>query len=270
LATGVVVGATVAARAARAQVDTSHRPTDPAEQRVVSPSSPRAALEQFLSLARAGQYAEAGAYLDIPDSLRGEGPGIARRLKAVLDRHLWVDLERISPLTAGDTTDGLPAMVEQIGTIPGPDGVPVPIRMVRATPESDVSWRFARTTVDRVPALYAALADRWILEHVPDALLRPGPLELLWWQWLALPLLIVVATLLGAIASRLLRAAIGHAAGRTRTDWDDAILSRLGRPLTAALTLAAIAALLPWLALYHPAADASYRVARIALFLIFF
>jgi MscS family membrane protein len=271
IATGVVVGRTVTARAVHAQADTSRPRTNAGEQRaVVSPGSPRAALEQFLSLARAGQYADAAAYLDIHDSLRSEGPGIARRLKAVLDRHLWMDLERVSPLTVGDTTDGLPATVEQIGTIPAPDGVPVLIRMVRSTPGAEVPWRFARATVDRIPLLYAALTDRWIIEHVPDALLRPGPLELLWWQWIALPLLLGVAVIVGAVASRLLRAGVGRAVARTRNEWDDAILSRLGGPLAAVLTLVAASALLPWLALYPRAAEASYRVVRVGFFLVFF
>jgi MscS family membrane protein len=269
---GLIAGDALTARTAHPQPGASPRDSARVERpEPVSPGSPRVAVEQFLSLARAGQYAEAAAYLDLADSLRVEhGAGMARRLKAVLDRHLWIDLERISPLTIGDTTDGLPETMDQIGTVQGPDGVPVPIRMVRATPGSAVSWRFARTTVDRIPLLYAALADRWIIEHLPDALLRPGPLELLWWQWLALPLLLGVAALIGAVASRLLLAGVTHAVARTRNEWDDAILSRLGGPLTAVLTLVALSALLPWLALYRPAAEASYRVVRVGFFLVFF
>jgi MscS family membrane protein len=257
---------TVRAQADTVPVDTGDAATDV----VVSPGSPRVALENFLSLARAGQYDEAAAYLDIPDSLRAEGPILARRLKAVLDRHLWIDLDRVSPLTVGDTSDGLPRGIEQVGTVPGPDAVPVPIRLARTPAESDVSWKVTRGTVQQIPFLYAALDDRWILEHVPDALLRPGPLELLWWQWLALPLLLVAALLVGAATSRLLRAILRQAVVRTGNEWDDAILARLAGPLTAALTLVAVSALLPWLALYRPAAEASYRLVRIAFFLVFF
>src|SRR5688572_14175046 len=60
----------------------------------VSPASPRIALEQFLSLARAGRYGDAAVYLEVADSARARGPVLARQLKAVLDRHLWVDLDR--------------------------------------------------------------------------------------------------------------------------------------------------------------------------------
>ena len=54
-------------------------------------------------------------------------------------------------------------------------------------------WRFTRTTTGRIPALYQALPGRWALDRLPEPLLRPGPFELLWWQWLALPVLVAVA-----------------------------------------------------------------------------
>jgi MscS family membrane protein len=236
----------------------------------VSPASPRSALEQFLSLARAGRYGDAAAYLELADSVRARSPVLARQLKAVLDRHLWVDLDRASPLAVGDTADGLPPRLEHVGTIRSPDGVRAAIRLVRSAPRVEPSWRFARSTVDLIPGLYATLDDRWILEHLPAVLLRPGPLELLRWQWLALPLLLAVAALVGLLASRLIRAGLGRIAARTATEWDNTVLSRVGGPLTAAMTLVVASALLPWLALYAPAAEASYRVIRVAFFITFF
>ncbi|MEP7348014.1 MAG: mechanosensitive ion channel family protein, partial [Gemmatimonadaceae bacterium] len=213
---------------------------------------------------------QAAAYLDLADSVRAQGPLMARRLKEVLDRRLWVDLERISPLAPGDTTDGLPAGIDQIGSIRGPEGANVPIRMVRVEAGAESSWRFTRNTVMQIPALYATLGDRWVLDHLPAILLRPGPFEVLRWQWLALPILILVALFLGAVASRLIRGAIGRAVARTSTEWDDAILARIGAPLTVALTLVAGVALLPWIALLPPAAAASHLVARVGFFLVFF
>jgi MscS family membrane protein len=255
-------------RPTSARSDTATADSTAAEPVEASPGSPRVAVEQFLTLARAGSYGEAAAYLDVPDSVRNSAPLLARRLKAVLDRHLWVDLERVSPLTLGDTTDGLPPGTEQIGTVRS-GGASTPIRMTRQ-PESDVAWRFSRATVDRIPALYAALPDRWILEHLPDALLRPGPFELLRWQWLALPLLLLAAYLLGTTVSRVARAIAGRIASRTHSEWDDAVLSRLGAPLTAALTLVAVSLLLPLLSLYPPASRGAYRAVRVGFFLIFF
>jgi MscS family membrane protein len=54
--------------------------------------SPRAAVQSFLELSRAGRFAEAGRFLDVPKSDEGDRADLARRLKAVLDRRLWIDL----------------------------------------------------------------------------------------------------------------------------------------------------------------------------------
>lgn len=237
----------------------------------VSPGSPRVALQEFLSLARAGNYAAAATYLDASDSASLEAPRLARQLKAVLDRHLWIDLDRISGAISGDTADGLPPAIEQIGSVRAADGTQVAIRLTRMLmPNADPPWRFARSTVDRVPALYASLDDRWVLEHLPEVLLRPGPFDILRWQWLALPLLLGVAAVLGALGSKLARGVFWRIARRTSTEWDDAVLTRLSGPLTLALTLAFAAALLPFLGLYAPARAASYRVIRVGIFVAFF
>lgn len=262
----------LAARTAQAQTDSvrndSATATTPVE---VSPASPRSAIERFLSLARAGDFVAAAAYLERADTLSSiDGPVLARRLKAVLDRNLWIDLERVSPLAAGDTTDDLPRNIEQLGVIRGPDNVAVPVRLGRSSADSDVPWRFTQQTVSAIPMLYGSLGDRWMLEHLPAPLLRPGPLELLWWQWLALPLLLAAAIAIGALLSRLLKAGLVRMVTRTRTEWDDAIIARIGGPLAALLTLIAASALVPVLALYPPAASLTYRVIRVGLFVVIF
>ncbi len=188
----------------------------------------------------------------------------------MLDRHLWVDMSLVSPSATGDTTDGLPAAVEQIGFVPGPGGVRQPVRLTRAIADGETLWRFSRATVSRVPTWYESLGHRWMLENLPPTLLRPGPLELLWWQWIALPLLVAIAVVVGAALGRLIRFVFGRIVRRTRTDWDDAIVKRLGPPLTAALACIAIGVLLPWLGLYEPAANAMYRALKAIFLLIFF
>ena len=253
----------------RADSAASAAAASPPPQSEPSPGSPRAALEQFFSLARAGRFVEAGTFVDAADPTPEARALAARQLKAVLDRHLWVDLDDVSPLTSGDVTDGLPANVEQIGVVRQSGGVAAPIRMVRAG-DGEVAWRFSRQTTARVPALYAALDNRWTLEHVPEVLQRAGPFEILRWQWLALPLLLALATLIGSLASRLVRTAFSRVVARTSTSWDDALLDRLSAPLTVALTLAAASALLPWLALYAPAERMLYRIIRVALYGDFF
>ena len=236
----------------------------------VSPGSPRVAVEQFLSLTRAGDFVRASAWLEVADSMGADAASLARQLKAVLDRHLWVDLERVSPLMVGDTTDGLARNLEQLGSIRGPDGAPVPIRLIHSGFDAETPWRFTQRTVATIPTLYGTLRDRWILEHLPPSLLRPGPLDLLWWQWLALPVLLLVATMIGAAGSRLLRSGITRLVTRTSSEWDDAVVARIGAPLTTALTLLVALILIQFLALYPPAEAAAHRVIRIGFFVVIF
>jgi MscS family membrane protein len=236
----------------------------------VSPASPRASLEQFLVLAREGRYADAAGYLDLPDSLIAEGGRLARELKLVLDRHVWFDLNEISPAAAGDTTDGLAPNVEQVASIAGMSGGRQPVRMVREGEGEDARWRFTRATVERVPAWYTSLSDHWILDHLPDALLLPGPYELVRWQWLAIPLLLAFAWLVGSLASRIVLSFLGRLAARTQADWDDVILDRTGAPLTVASALALFGLVLPSLGLTPPAQASLYGWLRAALVLVLF
>jgi len=66
---------------------------------------------------------------------------------------------------------------------------------------------------------------------IPDVLLQPGPLLVLWWQWIALvatlPLLVFAAWLIQRSMIRLLR----RLAGWTGPTWDDAAVPRLRGPV---------------------------------------
>src|SRR5690349_17157569 len=67
LATALVVSPPVAGQTTVGAMPDS---TAAVGQSEVSPASPRASLERYLELARAGRFAEAATYLDLPDSLR--------------------------------------------------------------------------------------------------------------------------------------------------------------------------------------------------------
>lgn len=103
-----------------------------------------------------------------------------------------------------------------------------------------------------------------------DALRRQGPFDLLVWQWLAIPVLMLVAGLLGALASRLVRGSLWRIVRRTNTEWDDAILTKLAAPITSAMILIVASMLLPLLLLPQAAQHAAYLALRGALFLVFF
>ena len=214
-----------------------------------APGSPRAALSAYFDDAGRGDWAQAAEWLDLPDSLRAAGPRLARDLKIVLDHYVWIDLDEVSGEPAGDTTDGLSRNVEQVAMIPAPGGQHEPVRLVRITRGGTGRWLVSRATVERIPRWYDALPDRWALEHLPPVLLRSGPLAILWWQWLALPLLVAAAWGLGAALGRLARAVLERMARRTSVTWDDDLVVRLAGPLTMLAGLMVAEILLPFLSL---------------------
>ena len=83
--------------------------------------SPRTSVEGFLKAARERNYERAAQYLDLPNlswsPARREGAQLARHLKIVLDRTLWIDLDRLSPAPEGYREDGLPPNRDLVGRI---------------------------------------------------------------------------------------------------------------------------------------------------------
>jgi MscS family membrane protein len=231
--------------------------------------SPRDSLTHYLARCREGDYAGAAHYLGVPEAQRSRAPELARRLKAVLDRYLWLDLDLVSPESAGDESDHLPPGTDELGRLPY-RGRQEPVRMVRRGAGTESKWVFSEATVARIDRWYAALPDRWMREHLPDVLLRPGPKELLWWQWAALLLLGGVAALGGRLLAFPAQAFLGRLFSRTKTKWDDAFLDRISAPLTLGLGLLVAWALVPSLELYEPARVFVGRVLRAAGLLAIF
>ena len=208
---------------------TEARPTqDPSSPPPVveAPDSPRASLRAFAELAtRKGDYAGAARYLSLPAGELERGADLARQLRAVLERHLDIDVDVISPNAGGDTSDGLPTGVDRLGDVPDGRGGRDPVFVVRARDASGTFWAFSPQTVSRITGWYDALPDRWVREWMPQQWQHRGPSGLLLWQWAALPVLVVFALaigrVLGAITRRLLRRAFSH----TQVEWDDQLLA---------------------------------------------
>jgi MscS family membrane protein len=240
-----------------------------AEEEGGSLDSPRASLLRFLTLARDADFESAAVYLEIPAARKADAAELARRLKLVIDRHVWFDLQTVSGRPGGNPDDGLPWGHDQLAELPSPEGGLDPLRLVRRGPEG-ARWIFPKAVVQRIDAWYENLDNRWLLEHLPTALLRPGPQDLLWWQWIALPIIILLALLASRLVSRVTLALASRAAAMTRTEWDNAVLARIGGPFTLALTLGMTWLVLPWLALYAPAEAFIHRGLRGGLFVVFF
>jgi MscS family membrane protein len=115
------------------------------------------------------------------------------------------------------------------------------------------------------------LIDRgWILAHLPRWLATTGPRDLLWWQWLALPIIALVALAFGALLGRATRVLLQRIAARTPAKWDDAIVRRLPGPLNLGWTLATAALLVGALDLSAPAQGFLDSLLATGLFFAFF
>jgi MscS family membrane protein len=242
-------------------------PEPPAE----APDSPRASARAFLDLvSRRGDHAGAARYLAVPPELESRGPDLARRLGAVLERHLDIALDALSPLPEGSPDDDLPAGVDRLGTIPDGRGGRDPVFLARTRDGAGSRWVFSRQTVSRVDGWYDALPDRWVRDWMPAPLQLHGPGGLMWWQWLALPLLVAAALALGRALGAGTTLVLHRLFARTETAWDDRLLRRTAPSLTLLWAVAAAVVLLPWLALL-PGPDALVRsllgaVATLAVF----
>ncbi len=238
------------------------------EAPAVAPDSPRAALGEFLALTARGRFDEAAKYLDLPPD--ADGPLLAEKLRGVLDHALVVEPELLSPLPGGLADDGLPAWVDRVAEVVRDDGRREALRMARRQTGEGARWTFTRTTVRAIDAWYDELPDRWLRELLPESLLRPGPKGLLWWQWIALPLLVLLTLGLGWVLGWTTSWVLRRATRRTRVDWDDAFVVQLRGPLTVAWSVALIYLALPWLMLPGAGETFVHQVLRAGLFVVFF
>ncbi len=270
----LLVAVACAGLAAPEQVRSQPAPAEPFLPTPVSgepsaPDSPRNSVVSFLDFSRGGEWEKAAQFLELPAGSR-RGPELARRLKAVLDAHFWIDPDQISALASGRQDDGLPPDVEELTRIPSARGGLTPVRLVRRKSPEGERWLFSVATVSRVDDQYARLRNRWVLDNLPSFLLTPGPGDLLWWQWLALPFVLLLSHGAGLLLGRLTEAILGRAAARTRTTLDNEILLRLRKPLAWAWTLAVVAAPISMLQLYAPAGQLAGNLRRAALLVVAF
>lgn len=116
--------------------------------------TPRTSVLGFLQATRDRDYTRAAQYLDFPAGMGERGPELARQLRIVLGRELWVDVDALSPGPEGDPNDGLADERDRIGRIAGRTNN-YDIVLQRVPREDGVSiWKFAGSTVAEIPPLY--------------------------------------------------------------------------------------------------------------------
>jgi MscS family membrane protein len=243
--------------------------TAPLEEKI-DDDSPRAAVSEFLSACDEGHYQEAAEHLELWPTEVPRGPVLARMLKAVLDRHLSIDLDSLSADSLGNRTDSLPAHIDVLGKIPVASGKVEPVHLVRRERDNGARWLFMHATVLRIDPWFDELPHRWMLDHLPEPLLRPGPRGVLRWQWIALPLLVLLSLAMGTLLTRVLIRLLRAVTSRTPPTWDDTMVARIGGPLTVMIGVGISQLVLPLLALYPGAETFVSGMLRTVLFVAFF
>lgn len=208
-----------------------------AEQDDVGYDTPRSTMRGFLWAGRAGDWATAATHLDLRDKKPAEGPDIAQRLKTVLDRKLWVDLDALSNDPDGEKNDGLPDRRDVVGTIKTRDGT-VKVFVERLnTPSGAREWKIARVTLQQLPTLWGEFGDGPLARLLPAWFFDWRLLDVQLWQWIALAALLIVAIAIAWIVTRPLLAAGMWFARRRESKLDAAIAELIKGPLRLALTV---------------------------------
>ncbi len=235
--------------------------------------TPRSSVEGFLAACRKGDYIRAAAYLDpgLAAGPLGQAllPNQAWQLQVVLDRKLLIEPAKINDDPQGAPGDGLPAALERIGAIPLPQGE-VDVFLSRGPgPKGVPIWRFAPTTVARIPELYREYGYGWLGKVLPGYFFEIRFLQMELWQWLGLIVLVVATALLGFLATafgvRVARAFVK----RTKTTWDDLLLNMVAGPLRLGTTVLFFYLASFLLALSVPAENAVAALCKVVAILAF-
>jgi MscS family membrane protein len=239
----LVLAGSVAGSPARGQ-DTAPPTTAPTTITTVPPGteesvgfeSPRSAMRGFLWAGRDGDWQAAAKYLDLRGRDAKDGPRLARALKTVLDRKLWVDLDALSDEPEGDPNDKQPRDRDAAGAFQLANGDWARILLERV-PAADGTrqWKIARSTVQQIDRMWRDFGDGPLSARLPEPFFDIRFLDVQLWQWIALFLLllgsVLLAWLLTAPLLRLARA-IAH---RTSTPVDDVLADLIVGPIRLAV-----------------------------------
>lgn len=198
--------------------------------------TPRGAMTGFLVAARAGDWERAARYLDLSDLPPGErqeaGPALAQRLKRVLDRSLWVDLDNLVDEPRGDLGEaGLRPERDRVGIIDLPQGGRAEVLLERVRDDGERVWKVSSSTVERVPELYQVYGYGVVEEWLPAPFFELALFDIQLWQWIGLALLLLVAWALAWVLSKLVLLVLRPLARRSTTDLDDELLENGAPPL---------------------------------------
>lgn len=240
------------------------------DRATVDLSTPRRAVAAFSTAASRADHVHAARVLDlrnIPVSRRAEeGPKLARQLKVVFDRALWIAPDELSDEPQGKPEDG--ALTEHLGDVRGENrAVPITLTSVRR-PDGTREWLFSAQTVAAVPDLHAAHANRW-LDRLPAPLIDIYVWEVALWQWIGLLLIGICSFAIGWALAWLTGRVMLPITRKTTAAWDGDLFRWTGGPLRVLAVLLVFRGAFPLLDLNPPAHSAVNQLLALALIGVF-
>jgi len=158
---------------------------------------PRNAVAGYFAAVKAGDMKRAAEYLDLRRLPRGyrksDGPELARQLKVILDRTLWVDLDLLSSDPKGHSGDGLSGYYDLVGQIQAGDRKYDILLQRLPRQDGTLIWKFSNKTVRYIPVMYEVHGYGAIGEKLSQIFPEFTFLGLAIWQWIFLILIIAAA-----------------------------------------------------------------------------
>ena len=189
------------------------QPTGPQDE--LNRGVPRTTVAGFLAASKKRDYKKAAEYLDLQNLPRGlaqsEGPRLARQLKMIFDRKLWIDLEEISLDPKGHQEDGLPPSRDAVGKleIPGEKAVNI---LLQRVPRGDgvFIWKISSVTVSQIPLLYKTYGYSYLGKIFPEAFFDLQVFGIEVWLWVALLFIIILAYIGASIPTKIIDLFLHH------------------------------------------------------------
>ncbi len=169
--------------------------------------TPRSSVMALSKTLHQRDYQRALNYFDmrnLPINLANNAEELARELKIIADRTLWVDIETVSDDPLGHNDDGLPGHQDIIARVKTPEQM-VDILLQRVSDgKGKYVWKLSNRTMAEIPLLYKHYGyGEW-----GDKLSRILPeyefFGLLLWQWVMLFSIIIIAYVISWFVSSLL------------------------------------------------------------------
>ena len=168
---------------------------------------PLTSVKGFFKATRKRDYEKAAEYLDLRNLPRGmdksEGPQLARQLKIIFDRTVWIDLDMLSKEPEGHPEDGLPSYRDRVCRIKTPEKE-VDILLQRVPRGDGTSiWKFSSVTVAQIPQLYEHFGYGYFENFLPESFFDLAFLGINVWMWISMVMLLVIAYLIVFIVTTL-------------------------------------------------------------------